>query len=201
MVVFVCVVLVLLVGTKTKQRIIRRFFCIVVCKNQKLYFSESFRSMGSFDPSCFFLMSFFLDGTSAAATTTTMTQNNTATPTQLSTSFRFFSSLTFAGLVVVLIFLCFRTEFVFTVCRDWREVLCLVYIKIEPKRQGFTLPLGRISLSCFQPNVNFPSLFLNLNRFPLFDVACILRFCYSSCLSGCECVSFWLGYVLLAHSK
>lgn len=163
------------------------FFCIFVCKNQKLYFSESFRSMESFDPSCFFLVSFFLDGTSATTTTTTtMTQNNTASPTQLSTSFRFFSSLTFAGLVVVLILLCFRTEFVFTVCRDWREVLCLVYIEIEPKRQGFTLPLGRISLSCFQPNVNFPSLFLNLNRFPLFDVACILRFCYSSCLSGCE---------------
>lgn len=148
------------------------FFCIVVCKNQKLYFSESFRSMESFDPSCFFLVSFFLDGTSV--TTTTMTQNNTASPTQLSTSFRFFSSLTFAGLVVVSILLCFRTEFVFTVCRDWREVLCLVYIKIEPKRQGFTLPLGRISLSCFQPNVNFPSLFLNLNRFPLFDVAITL---------------------------
>lgn len=91
-------------------------------------------------------------------------------------SFRRASScLIFAGLVVVLILLCFQTEFVF-IAADRREVSRLVH-RIEPKRQGFTLPLGRISLSCFQPNANFPSLFLNLNRFPLFffDVARILR--------------------------
>lgn len=163
-----CVVLVLLVGTKTKQQLFGIFLLHIVCKNQKLYFSESFRSVESFNPSCF-----FLDGTAATTTTTkTMTQNNGFSNTAFD-ELPVFSSLIFAGLVVILILLYFRTEFVFIVA-DRREVLCLVH-RIEPKRQGFTLPLGRISLSFFQPNVNFPSLFLNLNRFSPCDVTCILR--------------------------
>lgn len=167
-----CVVLVLLYGTKTKQQLFGVFLHIV-CKNQKLYFSGSFRSVESFDPSCFFLASSFPDGT-AAVTTKTMTQNNNGFSNTAFDELPVLSSLIFAGLVVILVLLYFRTEFVFIVA-DRREVLCLVH-RIEPKRQGFTLPLlVEFRSLFFQPNVNFPSLFLNLNRFPLFGVTCILR--------------------------
>lgn len=154
---------------QNKTAIIRFFFLLhIVCKNQKLYFSESFRSVESFDPSCFFLASFFLDRTAAVTTTTTttktMTQNNGFSNTAFD-ELPVFSSLIFAGLVVILILLYFRTEFVFIVA-DRREVLCLVH-RIEPKRQGFTLPLGRISLSFFSRMSTSPRCFWIWTGFPL----------------------------------
>lgn len=73
-----CVALVLLVVEPKQNSNDSAFFVLhIVCKNQKLYFSESFRWVESFNPSCLFPVSYFLDGTAAAAaTTTTMTQNN-----------------------------------------------------------------------------------------------------------------------------
>lgn len=166
-----CAVLVLLVGTKTKQQLFGVFPLHIVCKNQKLYFSESFRSVESFDPSCFFLVPFFLDGT--AATMTTMTQNNG------------FSNTAFDELPFLFFDFCWpRGGFDFAllsdriciyIVADRREVLCLVH-KIEPKRQGFTLPLGRISLSFFSAECQLPLVVFEFEPVSPFDVASILRF-------------------------
>lgn len=129
------------------------FVLHIVCKNQKLYFSESLRWLVSFAPSCFILVPFFLDGLAAeaAAASTTTTQNNVYFNTAFNRN-PLFEIL--AGLVVFLILLHFRTEFVFIVA-DWREVFCLVH-RIEPKRQGFTLPLAKISLSFCSAECQLP---------------------------------------------
>lgn len=115
--------------------------------------------------------------------------------TQLSTRFRFSLFSIFAGLVVFMILIHFRTEFVFIVA-DRREVLCLVH-RIEPNQQGFTFPLWQNFALFFQPNVNFPSLFLILNRFPL--AVSLVYYDYSR-LDVSE-FRFGLGYVLLASKQ
>lgn len=105
-----------------------------MCKNQKLYFSESFRSVESFDPSCL-LPGVVLPGRNCAADDDD-DDDDDSKQRLLQHSFRRASSaLIFAGLVVVLILALLSDRICIFTAADRRVH------RIEPKRQGFTLPL------------------------------------------------------------
>lgn len=100
----------------------------------------------------------------------------TASPTQLSMNFCF-SFTTFAGLVLVLILLCFLGRICIYRWRQKGSFMLLVH-RIQPKRQGFTLPLGRISLSFFSRMITSPRCFWTLTGFPFWCRLYITIFCW-----------------------
>lgn len=160
-----CVVPVLLVGTKTKQQLLGVCFCIL-CARIRNY--TSLKASARWKALILLASSrclSFPDEMAAAATmtTTTTTQNNV----HFNTAFNKIPVLRFL-LASWYFWFCFSfgQNFIYIVA-DRREVSCLVH-RIEPKRQGITLPLGRISLSFFFSRMSTsPRCFRIWTGFPL----------------------------------
>lgn len=184
-----CVVPVLLVGTKTKQQLLGVCFCIL-CARIRNY--TSLKASARWKALILLASSrclSFPDEMAAAATMTTTTKTTTQNNVHFNTAFNKIPVLRFL-LASWYFWFCFSfgQNFIYIVA-DRREVSCLVH-RIEPKRQGITLPLGRISLSFFSAECQLPLVVLEFEPVSPCDVACILWFFLPF-------VWLWVSFVLV----
>lgn len=167
------------------------------CNIRKVYFSESFRSMGKLwlvlllpPPGCLFLGDTMASVTTPTTTTTTQNKRPVVFHTVSFATINFHFTLVccflfpFAGLVVGFGLFALRSgRNLFSIADACSgEVWMSLVHNLEPKRRVAALRFPSFLMQNFAlclPKDNFPSImFLNLNRFPLWRRCVLFTKCF-----------------------